>query len=65
MASFAFGSLGILWFLIVLAFYGFILYFLFSVLRFMKEKTENDRARNQKLDLLISQLQKSKRENEE
>ena len=65
MASFAFGSLGILWFLIVLAFYGFILYFLFSVLRFMKEKTENDRARNEKLDLLISQLQKSKRENEE
>ncbi|QQE76748.1 hypothetical protein KDJ56_05850 [Brevibacillus composti] len=41
---------------VMIAFYGFILYFLFSVLRFVKNKTENDRTLNQKLDLLIDRL---------
>ncbi|USG67105.1 hypothetical protein NDK47_07380 [Brevibacillus ruminantium] len=46
----------IMYFLVIVAFYGFILYFLISVLRFMKNKTENDRAQNQKLDSLIQML---------
>jgi membrane protein implicated in regulation of membrane protease activity len=39
--------------LLTLAFYGFIVYVLVSLLRFMKQKTESDRERNAKLGELI------------
>ncbi|CAM5784636.1 MULTISPECIES: hypothetical protein [Brevibacillus] len=42
--------------LITLASFGFILYFLICIIRFMKDKTKNDQARNEKLDMLIHLL---------
>ncbi|CAJ1001657.1 MULTISPECIES: hypothetical protein [Bacillales] len=45
--------------LLTLAFYGFIVYVLVSLLRFMKQKTESDRERNAKLGELISLLRET------
>nr|WP_311837575.1 hypothetical protein [Brevibacillus aydinogluensis] len=44
---------------LTLAFYGFIVYVLVSLLRFMKQKTESDRERNAKLGELISLLRET------
>lgn len=43
---------------LMLLFYGFILYFLFKVLDFMKNKTEQDKVLSQKVDRLIDVLEK-------
>ncbi|EJL39001.1 hypothetical protein P4U99_00830 [Brevibacillus agri] len=43
--------------LIMLLFYGLIIYLIFSLIRFMKNKTSLDRERNEKLDQLIQLLQ--------
>lgn len=43
--------------LIMLLFYGLIIYLIFSLIRFMKNKTSLDRERNEKLDQLIRLLQ--------
>ncbi|WP_206529600.1 hypothetical protein [Brevibacillus sp. SYP-B805] len=42
-----------MFFIPVLLFYAFVIYFLVSVLKFMKRKNQLDQERNQKLDRLI------------
>lgn len=44
----------------VLLFYGFIVYFIFKVLSFMKVKLQLDRERNHKLDQLMDKWEKMK-----
>lgn len=54
-------SAAIVPFLIMLAFFGFIIYFLASVLRFMKTKNQQDAERNEKLDQLLQVLRENNR----
>lgn len=41
---------------IVIAFYALVVYLIFRVIRFMKEKTALDQQKNEKLDQLIQLL---------
>ncbi|UFJ41822.1 hypothetical protein LOK74_04775 [Brevibacillus humidisoli] len=42
----------------MLLIYGFVAYFLISILRFMREKSRNDRERNQILPQLLKRMEK-------
>lgn len=52
------GIFMLFWVLLYLAFFGFIVYFMIAVLKFMKQKNEHDAQLNQKLDLLLTHLAK-------
>lgn len=48
--------------MIVLLFYCFLIYFLVSILQFMKQKTRNDQEITEKLNVLLDHLKKSSKE---
>lgn len=48
--------------LIVMLFYGFLIYYLVRILEFMKQKTRNDQEISQKLGELLDHLKKSSKE---
>ncbi|MGG1663588.1 hypothetical protein [Brevibacillus sp. NRS-1366] len=60
-----FGHVGFISFfpvLIMLAFYALVIYLIFTVIRFMKNKTLHDKEQNEKLDQLISLLKERERQ---
>lgn len=48
--------------IIMLAFYGLVVYLIISVVRFMKNKTLHDQQQNEKLDQLIQLLKERERQ---